>query len=81
MRPAQVVDWVLRHVGDDADAVFLAGNGLRAARAIEELERRTGRLVLTANQVLLWSILAVTRPSWHVTGYGRLLTDVRPAAD
>lgn len=81
VRLAQVVDWVVRHVGDDADAVFLAGNGFRAAGAIEELERRTGRLVLTANQVLLWSILAATGTSWDVTGYGRLLTDVRPASD
>ncbi len=77
VRPGQVVDWVLRHVGDEADTVFLAGNGFRAARAIEELERHTGRLVLTANQVLLWSILAATRTPWEVTGYGRLLRDVR----
>jgi maleate isomerase len=80
VRPAQVVDWVLRHVGDDADAVFLAGNGFRAARAIEELERRTGRLTLTANQVLLRSILTATGAPWPVTGYGRLLHDLSPGA-
>jgi maleate isomerase len=77
VRPGQVVDWVLRHVDEEADAVFLAGNGFRAVRAIEELERHTGRLVLTANQVLLWSILKATRTSWEVTGYGRLLRDAR----
>jgi maleate isomerase len=76
VRPVQVVHWVLRHVGE-ADTVFLAGNGFRAARAIEELERRTGQLVLAANQVLLWSILAATHTPWDVTGYGRLLRDVR----
>ena len=32
----------------------MAGNGFRAARAVPELEQRTGRLVLQANQVLLW---------------------------
>ncbi|HEY6746651.1 MAG TPA: hypothetical protein VI357_13145 [Mycobacteriales bacterium] len=73
VRPGPVADWVARHVGDEADAVFLAGNGFRAAAAIEELERRTGRPVLTANQVLLWSILAATGTRWDVTGYGRLL--------
>jgi maleate isomerase len=77
VRPGQVVDWVLRHAGDEAGPVFLAGNGFRAAGAIEELERRTGRVILTANQVLLWSILAVTGTSWTLTGYGRLLRDVR----
>lgn len=72
VRPGHVVDWVIQHVGAEADAVFLAGNGFRAAGAIDELERQTGLLVLEANQVLLWSILAVTRTPWRVTGYGRL---------
>lgn len=72
VRPEHVLDWVARHLDDKADAVFLSGNGLRAARAIEKLERMTGRLVLQANQVLLWSILAVTRTPWQVTGYGSL---------
>jgi maleate isomerase len=72
VRTEQVVDWVSRHLDDDSDAVFLSGNGFRAARAVAELERRTGRLVLEANQVLLWSVLAVTRPGWAVTGYGRI---------
>jgi maleate isomerase len=58
IRPGPVADWVARHVDADADAVFLAGNGFRAAAAIGELERRTGRPVLTANQVLLRAVLA-----------------------
>jgi maleate isomerase len=72
VRPEHVVDWVFRHLDDEADAVFIGGNGFRAARAIDELERLTDRLVLEANQVMLWSILAVTRPAWEVAGYGRL---------
>jgi maleate isomerase len=58
--PQPVIDWVEHHIQDRADAVFLAGNGFRAAGAIEELESRTGRLILEANQALLWSILAAT---------------------
>jgi maleate isomerase len=72
VRTEQVVDWVSTHLEDDSDAVFLSGNGFRAADAVAELERRTGRLVLEANQVLLWSVLAVVRPGWAVTGYGRI---------
>jgi maleate isomerase len=71
--PQHVIDWVEHHVEERADAVFLAGNGFRAAGAIEELERRTGRLVLEANQALLWGILVATRTAWDVAGYGRLL--------
>ena len=55
------------------EAVFLAGNGFRAVGAVEELELRTGRLVLEANQALLWGILAATGTGWDVTGHGRLL--------
>ena len=69
VRTEQVVDWVSQHLDDDSDAVFLSGNGFRAARAVAELERRTGRLVIEANKILLWSVLAVTRPGWVVTGY------------
>jgi maleate isomerase len=72
VRPEDVADVVGQLVGDEADAVFVAGTGFRAAAAIEELELRTGRPVLEANQVMLWSILAATRADWEVTGYGRL---------
>jgi maleate isomerase len=80
VRPEQVVDWVARHLDDEADAVFLSGNGFRAAGAVEELERLTGRLVLEANQVLLWSVLAVTRTAWEVTGHGRIFRTPSPTA-
>jgi maleate isomerase len=71
--PQNVIDWVSDHVEDRAEAILLAGNGLRAAGAVEELELRTGRLVLEANQALLWGILAATGTGWEVTGHGRLL--------
>jgi maleate isomerase len=73
MDPERVIDWVEHHVDDRVEAIFLAGNGFRTAAAIEELELRTGRLVVTANQALLWGVLAATGTAWNVTGYGRLL--------
>ncbi len=78
--PDQVVDWVSGHVDHSTGAVFLAGNGFRTARTIEKLERRTGQLVLGANQVLLWSILAATGWTGHVQGFGRLFDARRPDA-
>lgn len=71
--PQRVIAWVEQHIEDRAEAVFLAGNGFRAARAVEELELRTGRLVLEANQALLWGILSATGTSCDVTRYGQLL--------
>jgi maleate isomerase len=73
VEPQHVADWVEHHIEDRAEAVFLAGNGFRAAGAIEELELHTGRLVLEANQALLWGILTATRVRWDITGHGRLL--------
>jgi len=59
----------------DAEAVFIGGNGLRAARAIGELEDKLGRLVLESNQVLLWSILARAGVSLDIRGYGMLFEE------
>jgi len=73
IEPAAVLDWASRRVPDDADAVFVGGNGFRAAPAIDALERASGRPVLESNQVLLWGILAQTGVGLPIRGYGRLL--------
>jgi maleate isomerase len=72
IEPDAVLEWITRHVGDDAEAVFIGGNGFRAARAIAPLEARLDRPVLESNQVLLWSILAAANAEFEVVGYGRL---------
>lgn len=72
IEPAMVGEWIAQHLCPRAEAVFLGGNGFRAARAIHHLERRTGRLVLEANQVLLWSVLENASTPVAVRGYGRL---------
>lgn len=77
VRSEQVIDYVSDQVGASTDAVFIAGTGFRAARAIEELEHRTGHLILEANQVLLWSILAATGAKLQIDGYGRLFRAAR----
>jgi len=74
----QVVDWVEHHLDVRAEAVFLAGTGFRTAPAVDDLEQRLGRLVLTANQALLWALLAGTPTPWTLTGHGRLLRAASP---
>jgi maleate isomerase len=58
VEPDDIVDWVSSHIHGDAEAVFLGGNGFRAARAVPELEKRLGCLVVESNQVLLGSVLS-----------------------
>ncbi len=67
---ATVVEWVAKHLSHRAEAVVIGGNGFRAARAIHHLERWTGRLVLEANRVLLWSVLESTAHRWPSEGSG-----------
>jgi maleate isomerase len=69
---AAVCDWISHHVDDAAQAVFVGGNGFRAAAAIDALETAIGRPVLTSNQVLLWQLLAQTDATFTINGYGQL---------
>jgi maleate isomerase len=73
IEPADVLDWASSHVPDDADGVFIGGNGFRAAGAIEELEAALARPVLESNQVLLWNVIEQTGIGLEVRGYGQLL--------
>lgn len=70
--PAEVFDWTSAHMPPSADAVFIGGNGLRAIGAIQRLERKLRRPVLTANQVLLWQALRRLGVAERVARYGRV---------
>jgi maleate isomerase len=73
IEPAAVFDWVREHTPDEAEAVFIGGNGFRAVGVIEALEHELGRPVLSANQVLLWAALRAAHSDVAISGYGRLL--------
>lgn len=73
VEPDEVVEWVAEHVPADVEAVFLGGNGFRAARAVAPLEQRLDRLVLESNQVLLWSVNESLGNPLDVRGFGRVL--------
>jgi maleate isomerase len=52
--PSELYDRVRGNVPRQAQAVFIAGNGLRAIGTIQPLEHDLGKPVITANQVCLW---------------------------
>lgn len=81
IRSADVSHWVAQHVEDAAQAVFIGGNGFRAVEAINPLEALLDRPVLTANQVLLWQLLADTDHPLPITGFGRLFTFPPPSSE
>ena len=72
VRPVEVYDWVRANTPDNAQAVFIGGNGLRAVGAIDALETALSKPVLTANQVALWAALRVSKAVAKISGYGRI---------
>lgn len=70
----EVHAWIVANTPAQAEAVVVAGNGLRAVGAIEALEASLGRPVVTANQALLWQGLRVAGVPSRMEHYGRLLT-------
>jgi maleate isomerase len=75
IEPMGVFDWTRSHVADDAEGIFIGGNGFRAARAIERLEAALERPVLESNQVLLWSLLGRSGATLSIAGFGRLFAE------
>ena len=75
--PLEVYEWTSAHVPPTADAVFIGGNGLRAVGAIQRLEHKLRKPVLTANQVLLWQALRSLGVADRVTQYGKVFTSTR----
>lgn len=56
-----------------ADALFISCTALRALEVVEEIEARVGRLVVTANQAMIWGTLRAAGYRHPVAGFGRLL--------
>jgi maleate isomerase len=72
IRPSEVYEWVRLHTPEDADAVFIGGNGFRAIGVIDALEEELARPVLTANQVAFWHALRLSGTHAAIVGYGRI---------
>jgi maleate isomerase len=70
--PTELHHWVATTVPKEAEAVLIAGNGLRAVGVINALEETLGKPVLTANQVTFWRALNRIEESPPVTQFGRL---------
>ena len=71
--PEVIVDFASKVCLPEADALFCSCTAWRSVEAVEELERRIGKPVITSNQATIWATfrkLGITEP---IKGYGRLL--------
>ena len=79
--PTEIADFATSICRDEADAVFCACSAWRSLEAIAEIERRTGKLVVTTNQSTIWRTLKKIGIDRTRPGFGRLLADMPPVGD
>jgi len=58
----------------DVDTVVVSCTQMRAASVIEELERQTGKAIVSSNQALCWHALRLAKCNDVIDGWGRLFT-------
>ena len=76
--PLDIADFAVSICRDEADAVFCSCSGWRSMEAAVEIERRTGKLVVTTNQATIWRTLNLIGISQAKSGFGRLLAEMPP---
>jgi len=70
--PESVVEFAARACRGDADALLCSCTAWRSVEAIDALERRTGKPVVTSNQATIWAALRALGLKEPVRGFGRL---------
>ena len=70
---SSIIDGALAVDTPDAEALFVSCTALQSVDAIAEIERRTGKPVVTSNQASAWVMANIAGlPNRHTSGYGRL---------
>jgi maleate isomerase len=70
--PESVVEFAARACRADADALLCSCTAWRAVEAVDALERRTGKAVVTSNQATIWTALGALGLKEKIRGFGRL---------
>jgi maleate cis-trans isomerase len=71
--PSVIVEFATRACRPDADALLCSCTAWRSVEAVEEIERRTGKPVVTSNQASIWMTLRRLGHRAPIPGFGRLL--------
>jgi maleate isomerase len=71
--PEEIVKFSLDAWDDSADGLFVSCMNFDAMPAIQELEDRIGKPVVTSHSATLWRALALAGIDTPIAGYGRLL--------
>lgn len=72
--PAALVELAREAMADDADALFISCTAVRAALAAGEIERATGRPLVSSNLASAWACLRLCEDEAPRPEFGRLMT-------
>lgn len=75
LKPETAYELGLKANRPDADAIFLACGNWLTADIVDQLERATGKPVLSTNNCAIWAVLKMLGVQDPVTAYGSLLRD------
>jgi maleate isomerase len=71
--PSVIVEFAARACRPDAEALLCSCTAWRSVEAVEEIERRIGKPVVTSNQSSIWKTLRRLGHTEPIAGFGRLL--------
>ena len=77
--PEVIVDFASRVCRPEADALLCSCTAWRSLEVADELERRTGKPVVTSNQATIWSAFRKAGVTQRIQGFGRLLESLAQA--
>ena len=78
--PESVVEFASSICRDDADALLCSCTAWRSLEAVAELEKRTGKPVVSSNQASIWATYQNRGISEPIRGFGRLLESLSTVA-
>ncbi len=71
--PEEIVEFGAEKCRPEADALFCSCTAWRALEAVDELEQRTGKPVVTSNQANIWATFRKAGINQPIYGFGKLL--------
>jgi maleate isomerase len=71
--PESVIAFASRVCRPEAEALFCSCTAWRSLEAVEALEKRTGKPVVTSNQATIWAALRQVGIRQPIHGFGKLL--------
>jgi maleate cis-trans isomerase len=78
--PAAIVQFALEVWDETADGLFISCMNFDALPAVQVLEERLGKPVVTSHAATLWRVLALAGIDTPIVGYGRLLAQASRCA-